>query len=380
MIFDLAQKTRFSMLKGKSIMKTSKIISTLIGLFILGTALAFGFLPEDRQPADNAIPLPIVKVGAVTTEATQREVRFSGITRAVEQAVLSFSVPARMVERSVEVGDRVAGGDVIARLDVREFDNAVNSARAAMVELKVRLAQARRDRQRFQRLVKDGAAAIQDFEKAGASEEALRAALQAAQARLQEASRIRSEADLKAPFSGTITVVRLEPGEWAAAGQPVVELSGDSKFELEVDVPENVIGRLGEGNQVEVILPFVNGKKIKGQVTAVARAALSSGRLFPLVVALDYFPGLTAGLTAELTLTIRTEPKHLVPVQAILNPGTSRPSLFVVENDRTRKVFVAIGSFYGDRVAVSGDLAKGDRVVVSGHTTLSDGKQVEVQL
>ncbi|MGD8663007.1 MAG: biotin/lipoyl-binding protein, partial [Desulfobacterales bacterium] len=69
---------------------------------------------------------------------------------------LSFSVPARMVERSVEVGDRVASGDVIARLDVREFDNAVNSAKAAMVELNVRLAQARRDRQRFQRLVKDG--------------------------------------------------------------------------------------------------------------------------------------------------------------------------------------------------------------------------------
>ncbi|MGD2015885.1 MAG: biotin/lipoyl-binding protein [Desulfobacterales bacterium] len=156
MIFELAQKTRFSMLEGESIMKTSKIISTLIGLRFLGSALAFGFLPEGRQTADNAIPLPIVKVDAVTTEATQREVRFSGITRAVEQAVLSFSVPARMVERSVEVGDRVASGDVIARLDVREFDNAVNSAKAAMVELNVRLAQARRDRQRFQRLVKDG--------------------------------------------------------------------------------------------------------------------------------------------------------------------------------------------------------------------------------
>jgi multidrug efflux pump subunit AcrA (membrane-fusion protein) len=111
----------------------------------------------------------------------------------------------------------------------------------------------------------------------------------------------------------------------------------------------------------------------------VARAALSSGRLFPLVVTLNPLPGLTAGLTAELILTIRTEPKHLVPVEAILNPGTSRPSLFVMENDRVRKVFVAIGSFYGNRVAVSGNLAKGDRVVVSGHTTLSDGKRVEVQ-
>lgn len=360
-------------------MKASKIISTLIGLSILGTAFAFGFLPERRQTAGTTIPFPIVKVATVAREATRREVRFSGITRAVKQAVLSFSVPARMVERPVEVGDRVAGGDVIARLDIREFDNAVNSAKAAVSELKARLAQARRDRQRFERLVKDGAAAVKDFEQAGASEEALRATQEAAQARLHEARRIRSEADLKAPFSGTITAVRLEPGEWAEPGHPVVELSGDKKFELEVDVPENVIGRLDEGDRVDVILPFIGEKKLKGRVTAMARAALSSGRLFPLVVALDPAPGLTAGLTAELTLTIRTEPKHLVPVGAILNPGTSRPSLFVVENGRTRKVFVVVGSFYGDRVVVSGDLAEGDRIVVSGHTTLSDGKQVEVQ-
>jgi RND family efflux transporter MFP subunit len=360
-------------------MKTGKIISTLIGLSFLGTALAFGFWPERRETAITESASTIVQVETVASEQTQRKVRFSGITRAKKHAVLSFSVPARIVERPVEVGNRVAKGQVIARLDVREFDNAVDRSRAVVAELRVRQAQAGRDRQRLKRLIKDGAAATKDFERATAAADALRAALQAAEARLREARRIRSEADLKAPFGGTITAVRLEPGEWAEPGRPVVELSGDSRFELEVDVPETVIGLLNEGERVEVLLPFVGRKKLRGRVDSLARAALSSGRLFPLVVALDPAKGLTAGLTAELILTIRTEPKLLVPVSAVVNPGTSQPSLFVVENDRAYKVAVELGSFNGDRVAVSGDLSAGDRVVVSGHTTLSDGKRVEVR-
>jgi len=360
-------------------MKTGKIISTLIGLSFLGTALAFGFWPERREMAISESENTLVQVETVASELTQREIRFSGITRAKKHAVLSFSVPARMVERPVEAGDHVAKGQVIARLDVREFDNAVDRSRAVVTELRVRLAQAGRDRQRLKRLIKDGAVATKDFERATAAADALQAALKAAEARLREARRIRSEADLKPPFGGTITAVRLEPGEWAEPGRPVVELSGDSQFELEVEVPETVIGLLDEGERVDVLLPLVGRKKLQGRVDSLARAALSSGRLFPLVVALDPAEGLTAGLTAELILTIRTEPKLLVPLSAVVNPGTSQPSLFVVENNRAHKVAVELGSFNGDRVAVSGNLSAGDRVVVSGHTTLSDGKSVEVR-
>ena len=360
-------------------MKAGKTISTMIGLLFLGTALAFGFWPERRELDVSTDRQAVVQVTAIASEVTRREVRFSGVTRAARHAVLSFAVPARMVKRPVEVGDRVKQGQMVAQLDVLEFKNAAARARAEAAELKVRIEQAERDQRRLERLSKRRAAAIKDSEQAAARTDALRAAYDAALARLDEARRVESEATLRAPFSGMITAVAMEPGEWADPGRPVVELSGDGEIELEVEIPETVIGMLTRGQKVNVNLPFMGGRTVGGRVDHVARAALTSGRLFPVVVALEPVPELTAGLTAELVLTIQTRPKLMVPIAAIVNPGASRPTLFVVENNRAREVFVELGAFSGERVAVEGDLTPGARVVVSGHTLLSDGKAVEVR-
>lgn len=360
-------------------LKLNKIIRNLIGISFVGTAMAFGFWPESSPEQAPVNTETVVQVAPVTAESTRRQLRFSGITRSARHAVLSFTVPARMAVRSVEIGDRVAAGDVLAMLDVREFDIAVASSKARVVELKARLDQAKRDWRRLDRLSGSGAAATKDTERAATTVEALRAALQAAESRLAEARRVRSEAELKAPFSGTITAVRLEPGEWADPGRPVVSLSGDREFELEVDVPETFLGRLSVGDTVTVVLPLLGGKQMQGRVASMATAALSSGRLFPLVVSLEPTEVLTAGLTAELILSIRTPTQLMVPVNAVINPGSSRPSLFVVESGRARRAIVELGTFSGDRVSVSGDLSAGDWVVVNGHTSLSDGKPVEVR-
>ena len=360
-------------------MKINKIIRNLIGISFLSTALAFGFWPDTDQPPAHVIRKPMVQVSAVTADKTHRQMRLSGITRSARQAVLSFTVPARMATRLVDVGDQVASGDVVAKLDVRQFDIAVTSSKARVAELTARLAQANRDWRRLKLLNGSGAAATKDTERAATAVEALQASLQAAESRLAEARRVRSEAELKAPFSGTITAVRLEPGEWADPGRPVVALSGDSEFELEVDVPETIIGRLSVGQTVTVVLPFIRAKKLEGRLAYMARAALSSGRLFPLVVSLEPAEGLTAGLTAELILSVPTPPQLLVPVDAVINPGSSRPSIFVVKDERARRVAVELGSFTGDRVSVTGNLSVGDQVVVSGHTSLSDDTAVEVQ-
>ena len=98
-----------------------------------------------------------------------------------------------------------------------------------------------------------------------------------------------------------------------------------------------------------------------------------------MVVALDPTPGLIAGMTAELILEIRTKPMPLVSVGAIVNPGSSRPSVFVLDGDRVKEIFVKLGPFHGDSIAVSGSLNQGDRVVISGHTRLSTGRKVKVQ-
>ncbi len=188
------------------------------------------------------------------------------------------------------------------------------------------------------------------------------------------------EATLKAPFAGTVTAVFLEPGEYASPGRPVVELSGDGEIELQVEVPENIVMNLTEGETVRATLPMAGSREVNGRITSIARAAATAGRLFPVVATLEPLPGLAAGMTAELILDVESEGEISVPVTAVVNPGSSSPSVFCLDGETVRQVPVTLRAFSGDRVVVSGELSTEDRVVVSGHTMLADGERVQVTL
>lgn len=352
-----------------------------IGLVFLGTALTLWAWPNQTKTTTDEVRVrstTIVKTDAVKVTEEQRVVRFSGVTRAGRRAVLSFSVPARLIERSVEVGDRVDKGKEIARLDSGEFKNAEDTADAALSELEIRIAQAARDKNRIERLAAAKAVTSEELEQATSAYDAIKAAHRAATARLAEARRIISESTLKVPFSGTVTAVFVEPGEWTGPGQPVIELSGDGKLELKVEVPETVVAGLREGVEVFAELPFAGKGQIKGRIKSVARAASGPGRLFPVIVGLDNTHGISAGMTAELVLKVDAVPCLSIPLRAVINPGASQPAVFVVNNGIVRRVPIRIGRLTGDSVIVFGELSEGDRIVIEGHTMLSDGDLVEV--
>lgn len=355
-------------------------LKTVLGLAVLGGALAVGAATRSPAPPHGVDRLRVVvRLAGVEQLDGQRSIRFSGIIRARHRAVLSFSAPARVAERPVDVGQRVRAGDALASLDARGFGNAVGTARAAVAELAVRRAQAERDRVRVNHLVEVKAATSEELEHVAAAADAVRAAYDSASAQLAEAERVQGEAVLRAPFAGTVTAVMLQPGEWAAPGMPVVELSGDGDLELHVEVPESVVPAVREGLPVTAELPFASQIRLSGRISSVSRAAAGPGRLFPVVVDLAGTEGVAAGMTAELLLPMRTDADLTVPLQAVVNPGSSSPAVFVVHEDRAHRVAVEVGQIVGERVAVRGELRAGERVVVAGHTQLTEGDQVEVR-
>ncbi len=360
-------------------MKLKKIAGKMLGLAFLGAALLLWAWPEEQEASTAVHRIPVVGVEEARVASVSRVIRFSGVTRAEKRAVLSFAAPGRLASRSVEVGDRVRGGVAVARLDKGEFLNAVNSAEAAVGELTIRVEQGERDLRRVERLVSVKAATSEEQERVAAAAAALKAAHQAATARLNEARRRLGEAALRAPFSGTVTAVLLEPGEWAGPGRPVVEMSGEGGVELRVEVPESVVVRLRTGQAVTAALPFADNLQVDGRITSVARAASASGRLFPVVVDLERVEALAPGMTAELLVEIETEGALTIPLRAVLSSGSSRPGAFRVRDGRVSRISLRLGQIVGDRVVVQGDLGAGDRVVVDGHTILSDGDVVEVR-
>jgi RND family efflux transporter MFP subunit len=359
-------------------------------LLIAGLGLGLYLFADAQTPAPEAPATTVKRVRVATVEPARdaREVRFSGVTRAVRRARLAFTLGGRVVERPVEVGDRVAAGEVIARLDDRELRNAVATARGSLTELAARRAQSERDLERVERLAGVDAATSEELERVRAAAESLRAAESAAEARLREAERLLDEARLTAPFAGTVTDVHLEPGEFAGPGRAVVDLSGAGGLELRVEVPESVVGRIAEGDEVTVHLPLLD-RTVDGRVDSVARSAAGAGSLFPVVASLPPEPGLAAGSTAELVLHLELDDALSVPVEAVVDPGGRRPAVYRLDGVRAAgdaengwqvaKVEVDVGSLLGDRVSIRGDLEVGDRVVVGGQRGLLDGEAVEVE-
>ncbi len=368
-----------------------RVLMTVIGIVTVGGAiyLAAGAeqTAESQLEASSESGWKRVKVAAVEAAREHRELRFSGVTRAARRARLAFAIGGRVTARPVGIGDRVREGQLLARLDDRELRNAVDSARAALAELRARRVQSERDRDRARQLAAAKATTREELEHVGAALDALVAAEASASARLRESERLLGEARLQAPFAGTVTEVLLESGEFALAGRPVVILSGDGAVEIEVEVPESMISAVAAGDEVTVALPVLGRAPATGRIKSVGRTAAGPGRLFPIVATLAADERVASGMTAELVLRLALDDGLTLPVEAVVNPGGRRSSVFRLVRDpgddgatgRVEKVPVTVEGLVGDRVIVRGELGAGELVVVGGQRGLLDGERVEVE-
>jgi RND family efflux transporter MFP subunit len=363
--------------------KIRRYINFIVGFSLLGVAVGLWAMlsepdstPAGQQGRDHHLRVVLDSVQRIDG---QRSVRFAGTTQAKDRAVLSFAVPARVAVRYVDSGSRVHAGDMLARLDDREYRNARKLAQASLNELKTKWQQAGRDRRRIERLTADNVASVSDLEKAVTGEDALKASAQAAEARLAEADRLLQETVLKAPFDATVTDLDIQAGEWAVPGQPAVELAGDGPVELVVEVPESVVLHIETGQRVAVVLPFADNREVSGRIVTVAKAAISAGRLFPVKALLDgNQAALRPGMTAQLLVNLPMENALTVPLAAVVNPGATRPFIFTYEDGHITKKEVRVDRIVEDRIVVKGALVEGENVVISGQSQLSDGDVVEV--
>ncbi len=367
--------------------------SPLLIVLIAAVAAAGGLglasvldLPAEEPGAVEVEPQRVETAEVRPTDATST-LRFAGPVRSARRARVGFSVAGRLTERPVVVGDRVRAGQRLGRLQSDELANAASAAEAALGEARAVAEQAERERRRVERLAEARAATEEELERARAAAETAAAAVRRAEANSEEARRRAGEAVLTAPWAGTVTEVMANPGEYLAAGDRVVELSGDGRPEIEIRVPESFLAELEPGDSVEVRLPFAGEAAgdggLTGTVRSVGGAAGGPGRLFPVLVGLPAAAGVAPGQAAEVLVRRAAGGGLSVPLTAVLNPGGSRPVVFRVAAGeggggmRAVEVPVEVGELAGERVAVSGSgLSAGDRVVVAGHLGLIDGDPV----
>lgn len=315
----------------------------------------------------------------------------SGIVTAVSDTELAFEVGGTVDRVEVDLGDHVEKGQRLARLDPEPFELGVRDAEASLAEARALQELARSTLERYEEAA--SAVARQELDQARAMRDARDQQVDAAQARLNLARRDLRRSVLVAPFRGSISSREIDPAMKVASGQTAFELdSEESGLRVEVQMPETLIARVRQGDEVEVGFPSIGDGRFDAEerrypaVVSEVGSRAGAGNAFPVRAdLLAAPPGLRPGMTAEVTFSVpRFEgglvglEGFLIPIAAAFAEADDRFCVFVYdpETSTVSKRPIRTGGVRENDVAVLEGLEEGEIIATAGVPFLRDGQQV----
>lgn len=294
---------------------------------------------------------------------------------------LSFRVSGKLLSRTVNLGDTVRAGQVLARIDAQDLKLAQAAAAAGVAAARTNRDQAGADYKRFVDLQRQGFISTAELERRDSAFKAAQAQLEQAKAQADVQGNQAGYAQLVADVSGVVTSVNAEPGQVLAAGTPVVSLALDGPRDIVFSVPEDQVVRVkASASQPGALKVRVWGSDKTAPLTLreVAAAADPVTRTF-LIKAdagkLDVRLGQSA--TVVLDLPQRAGVVKL-PLAAVLQQG-GKTSVWTLDGASmtVKPVPVQVGGAEGNEVVIAGGLAAGQEVVVAGVHVLNPGQKVK---
>lgn len=359
---------------------------------LLALGLSSAACTRDTPPPASADGPPVrtVVLAQPSSVAVERTIRAIGRLEAGEESDLGFISPGVIARIEVDIGDRVAAGQVLARLDTTALDAGAAQARD-------QLAQARRDLERMRGLIERRLVARQQYDDAQTRVEVAASALSAARYG-QRYGRIVAAAP------GVVLARLAEPGEVVAAGQPVLRVSaGGRDWRLPVEVADRDGAGIRVGDSAEVEIDAVPGQRFPARVARVGGQASARSGAIRVELQLEPEPSadlradqdaetaarLRSGLVARARFALREGDTLQVPVSALLEADAGRGVLMVAEADRAgtlraRRREVRLDGLGTAEpggpggVRVSGGLPADARVIVAGAAFLQDGEPIRI--
>jgi RND family efflux transporter MFP subunit len=345
----------------------------------IATALLIAATVAGCNKTDPPAPLARPVRTVVVKQGAEGEiVSLTGQIRAKDEVALAFRLDGRMIERPVQVGDRLAAGQVVARLDPQIQQNALRSAEDNLASMEAVLTQARLTFSRQQELLKDGWTTRANFDEVQQKLLTAQAQVDSFQAQVGIAREQQSYTVLTADAAGAVTAVGAEPGEVVHAGQMIVQLAREGGRDAVFDVPEQLIRNGPQDPVVEITLSDDAQVKATGRVREIAPQADSATRTFLVKVGIADPPAaMRLGATVVGRIRLSAPPGFAVPASA-LTETDGRPAVWVVDpQSKTVSLrSVEVARYDQAAVVISKGLNTGEFVVTAGVQTLRPGQKI----
>lgn len=317
--------------------------------------------PGARGGGGQASP---VETAVVVEGDISRVVVLPGTVEAIRTIGVNAQVAGALLEVSVEEGDRVEEGQIVARLDDRELQAQLRSAEASF-----EVAEAAFDRAR--QLLERQVITQPEYE-------AERTGFEAARAQLDQLRTRVGFTEVRAPIGGVITTKLVQTGDVVGNQGRLLEVAEVDTMVVRVAVSELDIVQIHEGDRVDVTLDALSDEVLQATVRRVFPAADPATRLIPVEVALSAADGRRArpGFLARVSFELDPKPNaRLVPASAIVSRGGGE-GVYLVADSTVVLRSVTPGLTSGGQIEIVDGLDVGDRVVTLGANLLRDGGRI----
>ncbi|OYV73569.1 MAG: hypothetical protein B7Z72_02225 [Gemmatimonadetes bacterium 21-71-4] len=334
----------------------------------------------DAEPADAGIAVGPENIAVVQTRKIQSGPELSGSLEADEQATVRAEVQGAVLETYAEPGQRVARGQLLARLDDTVLREQALSARSAVATAQDADDIAQRNLQRSQALIKVGAIAERDLEAARNAAMVARTQLDNAKAAAANAEKMLARTMVRAPFDGVVATRTANGGDFISPGGAMFTVVNPATMRLEASVPANALDEVRVGMPVDFTVTGYPGRTFNGRITRISPAADPATRQVALLARIpNAGHTLVAGLFADGRVASETHDGPVVPIAAVNQDGVT-PTVTALRQGKVTRIGVELGirDDVAETVEIRRGLAAGDTILVGAARAISPGTPVAV--
>ena len=311
---------------------------------------------EPVQPTGT--PAPTASIQAVVTEVQTVQVplrvEVTGQVTALVQATLSSQVQSTVDKLLVREGTVVKKGQTLVVLDSRDLREELARAKAESENARAHL-------DRMKQLYGEEAVSKQEKENADRTFKVAEASRRAALTKV-------SYTVVTAPFDGVITEKKIEVGEIASPGQPLLKMEDPQRLRLEATVAEGDLQALSRGATIPVMIDALGSKTLSGMVAQILPTGDPATHTFLVKVELPPTPGLKTGMFGRMLVDKGTGQTLVVPRAAVIERGELTGLYIVGPDSLARLRWVKLGRTVGESIEILSGVTAGERLLANAST------------
>jgi membrane fusion protein, multidrug efflux system len=340
---------------------------------------------DPSEDSKTVRPVKLFKLGGATLANTQK---IPGVVRASERVDLAFQVPGPIANLPVKEGQKINKGDLIARINPRDYETNLRNAKGALAKAKARLAYDIAEYHRYVSVKQKEPGAVSDSSVSLklAAQNIAKADLQSAEAAVDEVRDKLEYTNLRAPFSGMIAKKFVDNYQEVQAKQAIVSLQNTSDIEVLVDLPESTVAPLRKVKPaIYAEFASVPDKHFDLAVKEFATQADSATQTYKVVFVMHapsgvrILPGMTANVVIDFSEVQITDPEISIPAIALFADNDGHSCVWQIDpkSMAVRRQIVTTGELRGsDSIRIISGLNLGDTIAISGVSKLREGQIV----